>query len=310
MIASAPLPDSQLLRNRRQFRWRATIAMAVCLVVLAGLGLYTPLGQSLDTVMMAAIASLEMPQFATITASIPLLVVLAALVATIAIVRRRYALAFRALVVIAGANGTTQLLKLLLIRPYFGVGFDLENSFPSGHATFAASLGIALIVVAPAGWRLAAAFVSTLWIASMGFTVVQLGWHRPSDVLGAICVCVWWGMVLAPVEERQRRFPLLRKLSLIGGQLLLEAALVLTIVGAVGGYSDLRKAASFYEFSALPGTWAGGCLVAAVVLWIVGAAGVGCLLVDRLCAAPSEFTKQEEKKKEKEREQEAGASGV
>lgn len=292
MSASAPLPGSQLLRNRHQFRWRSTIAMAVCLVVLAGVGLYTPLGQGLDTVMMAAITSLEMPQFLTITASVPLLVVLAVLVAAIAIVRRRYALAFRALVVIAGANGTTQLLKLLLIRPYFGVGFDLENSFPSGHATFAASLGIALIVVAPTGWRLAAAFAATLWIASMGFAVVQLGWHRPSDVLGAICVCVLWGMVLAPVEERQRRFPFLQKLSFIGGQLLLEAALVLTIAGAVGGYADLRMAASFYEFSTLPGTWVEVCLVVAVVLWIVGAAGLGCLLVDRLCATPSEFMKQ------------------
>src|SRR3712207_3203489 len=59
-----------------------------------------------------------------------------AFVGFVALVRRRVALAVGALLLIAGANLTTQLLKYGLVRPDFGIDPDraaVGNSLPSGH---------------------------------------------------------------------------------------------------------------------------------------------------------------------------------
>ena len=60
-----------------------------------------------------------------------------------------------AIVVVAGANVTTQALKTMLehVRhKAFEHGFELPwpNSFPSGHTTAAASIAVALLLVVPA----------------------------------------------------------------------------------------------------------------------------------------------------------------
>lgn len=110
--------------------------------------------------------------------------------------RRREVLA--AIVVVAGANLTTQLLKTTLEHARhkaFEHGFELPwpNSFPSGHTTAAASIAVALLLVAPAAHRLAAAVAGAAITVAVGFSVVVLGWHYPSDVLGGLLVVGTWG---------------------------------------------------------------------------------------------------------------------
>jgi len=110
--------------------------------------------------------------------------------------RRREVLA--AIVVVGGANVTTQLLKTTLehVR-YKAVEHGLElpwpDSFPSGHTTAAASIAVALLLVTPAAHRLAAAVAGVAITAAVGFSVVILGWHYPSDVLGGLLVVGAWG---------------------------------------------------------------------------------------------------------------------
>ena len=54
-------------------------------------------------------------------------------------------LAMPSLAMAAGANGTTQALKyLILAKPNYGVQEATMNSLPSGHTTFAAAAGAAL----------------------------------------------------------------------------------------------------------------------------------------------------------------------
>jgi membrane-associated phospholipid phosphatase len=69
-----------------------------------------------------------------------------------AMVREQPGLAMAAAAVIAGANVTTQALKVALERPMLhGVRGPLGdgNIFPSGHATLAMSLALVALLVAP-----------------------------------------------------------------------------------------------------------------------------------------------------------------
>lgn len=109
--------------------------------------------------------------------------------------RRREALA--AVAVVIGAGLSTQLLKHVFAYPRFG---DLywthpqELAFPSGHATAAAALSIALLLVVPPVHRATAAAIGVLATGGVGVSVVVLGWHYPSDVLGGLLVASAWGL--------------------------------------------------------------------------------------------------------------------
>jgi membrane-associated phospholipid phosphatase len=139
-----------------------------------------------------------------------LLVMLAAVCAIgFGLGRRREALV--AVVVVAGANVTTQTLKSVLehVRTKafeHGYEFPWPNSFPSGHTTAAASIAVALLLVAPAAHRLLAAGVGAALTAVVGVSVVVLGWHNPSDVLGALLVVATWGFcAVAYLRQRHQR---------------------------------------------------------------------------------------------------------
>jgi membrane-associated phospholipid phosphatase len=129
------------------------------------------------------------------TISVASLAVVGAGIAVIAVARRRPHLAVMALVVIGGGNLTTQVLKRdLLIRPdLLGHPDPLGGaSFPSGHATVAMSIVVALILVVPARMRGPTAAVGFVYAALVGMGVVTAGWHRPSDVIAAYLVAVGW----------------------------------------------------------------------------------------------------------------------
>jgi membrane-associated phospholipid phosphatase len=116
--------------------------------------------------------------------------------------RRREVLA--ALVVVAGANLTTQILKATLEhlrQRVFEAGFELPwaNSFPSGHTTAAASIAVALLLVVPASRRGLATLVGAALTAVVGLSTVMLAWHYPSDVIGGLLVVGAWGLAALAV---------------------------------------------------------------------------------------------------------------
>ncbi|HVW48208.1 MAG TPA: phosphatase PAP2 family protein [Solirubrobacterales bacterium] len=123
--------------------------------------------------------------------------------------RRREVVA--ALILIAGANVTTQALKSLLEHVRYTAaqqGWEMPwaNSFPSGHTTAAATLAVGLLFVVPARHRLAAAVAGFLLTAAVGISVMVLSWHYPSDVLGALLVVGAWAFaILAALRYRDDR---------------------------------------------------------------------------------------------------------
>ncbi len=135
---------------------------------------------------------------------LPLLVMLAA-ACGIALWRGRPLDAAAAVVVVAGANVTTQALKVALAHPRFQtvLGHDQLGpvAFPSGHATAATSIAIAFAFVAAPEWRPAVAAIGACFVAAVGCSVMVLAWHFPSDVLGGILVASGWGFAVLALRR-------------------------------------------------------------------------------------------------------------
>lgn len=127
-----------------------------------------------------------------------------AICVVVALLRRRFALAAAAVVLVAGANLTTRVLKkVVLDRPD-----TLPNSLPSGHTTVAVSLGLAAVIIAPAAWRWVVVPLAGFAGTFVGAGTVVGQWHRPADVLAGVAVClVWTAIALAVVLATQHEEP-------------------------------------------------------------------------------------------------------
>jgi membrane-associated phospholipid phosphatase len=104
--------------------------------------------------------------------------------------------AFAVLALVAGANLTTQVLKLALAQPrlqpilgYYQVG---DSAFPSGHTTAAAAMTCAFVLAVPARLRVLAGVLGAVLTIAVGASVVILHHHYPSDVLGGLLVAAAW----------------------------------------------------------------------------------------------------------------------
>ncbi len=113
----------------------------------------------------------------------------------IALWRGQRLVAASAVVLVAGANLTTQVLKnYVFSRPDLG-HWD-SNSLPSGHTTVVTSVVLALLLVVPAAGRGLAAFAAAAAITLTGVGTIVAAWHRPSDVVASISICLAWGALM------------------------------------------------------------------------------------------------------------------
>jgi membrane-associated phospholipid phosphatase len=138
-------------------------------------------------------------------------VYLAAVPVALAIWRRRPAVAVAILVILAGANETTHLLKPVLAstKPVHTAFQPLPGSFPSGHSTAAMTLALCAVIASPVRWRRYVAILGAVFAIGVMYSVVTLGWHYPSDTLGGLLVASIWtlgGMgLLFTIEGRKQR---------------------------------------------------------------------------------------------------------
>jgi membrane-associated phospholipid phosphatase len=144
--------------------------------------------------------------------SVVSLVAATAVIGFIALIRGRIALAIVTIMLIVGANVTTQILKYGIHRPDFGVDpqrMGAGNSLPSGHTTVAASVAVALVLVLPPRVRGWGALVAAGYAALAGVATLSAGWHRPSDAAAALLVVGGWaaaaGLLLLLMQSGNAR---------------------------------------------------------------------------------------------------------
>ncbi len=135
-------------------------------------------------------------------------VFLAAVPVVVALARRRAHDACAVLVLLAGAGVTTLVLKHVLPEPFLGVPSPVPYPrFPSGHSTAAMSLVLALTLVAPARLRPLIAGLGAVFAAAVGYALLTLGSHYPTDVLGGFLVATMWSLLtVAGLAGFERRF--------------------------------------------------------------------------------------------------------
>jgi len=130
----------------------------------------------------------------------------------VALARERPRLALTIPVILAGANATTQILKPLLAEPrfaeYLGGGQIAAASWPSGHATASMALALCVVLVAPPRLRPTAAVAGVAFAVAVSFSLLSLGWHFPSDVLGGYLVAGGWTLAgLGALWTADARWP-------------------------------------------------------------------------------------------------------
>lgn len=137
------------------------------------------------------------------------------------------------------AIAASQLLKEeVLSRPAL---FDLDapNTFPSGHMTVFAVLAGALIWGCSASLRGVAALLGATAVGVVAWQLLEFGWHRPSDVVGALALSVLafaLAVILRPprgARTVQVSGSLARATNSIIGVLLTLSGLALIVGGAV-----------------------------------------------------------------------------
>lgn len=141
----------------------------------------------------------------------PLPVAITALVlALLALARGRPRVALFVLALIAVTSVSSQTLKPLLAhsRPPGYPAFVGDAAFPSGHATAIMSLAIALVVVMPPRLRPAAATLGVALVIAVSFSLVALGAHFPSDVVGGYLLATGTALaMLAGLSAFNARHP-------------------------------------------------------------------------------------------------------
>ena len=180
----------------------------------------------------------------------------AVVVALLALLRGRVARAAAAVAVVALSVATAEALK-----EWLPTGAGRPSTFPSGHVAVAASLGLALVLAVPAVLRPLTALAGAGWAAGIGLAVVVLGWHYPSDVVGAFAVAGFWACAAAAVLRGRV------SLSYRGSLVAVVAAAAALVLAAVLAGRHPEAAAALRTRRALVGT--------AVAFGLVGLATFG-----------------------------------
>ncbi|MEA2233814.1 MAG: hypothetical protein QOD83_3630 [Solirubrobacteraceae bacterium] len=178
---------------------------------------FSPGGRIVDARAMQAFTSVPRPPLtpsiegaAALADPLPFVLGGIALVA-LSLLRRRLLMAATVPLILLGANLTTQALKPALANPRMielnATPSIYPGSWPSGHATASMSLALCLVLVIGPRLRPLAALLGAGYAIAVGYALVALGWHLPSDVFGGYLVAATFTFLgtagLAALEARR-----------------------------------------------------------------------------------------------------------
>jgi membrane-associated phospholipid phosphatase len=190
------------------------LAAAACLVGLVAVGLLAlevPAAHERDAAMLHGFIALDGPRvywvmkvFTHLCNPLPYACV-GLVIVGVAVVRGQTARALTAGFLLVATGATTHVLKLLLAdpRPQAWLTDQLPaTSWPSGHSTAAMTLALCAVLVAPPRLRAATALAGAALAVSVGYALLVLGSHYPSDVLGGYLVAGLWTSLAVAVLHR------------------------------------------------------------------------------------------------------------
>jgi membrane-associated phospholipid phosphatase len=148
----------------------------------------------------------------------------------VGLVRRSLARALAAVALVVASVGSVELVKHGLPHLAGALPAGRPATWPSGHTSIAVSVGLALVLAAPPLWRPVAALAGAAYAAGIGLSVVVLGWHYPSDVVGSFFLCGFVACLAALAVPSRAGRPsidlrgLVLALLVVGGGLAVAAA--------------------------------------------------------------------------------------
>jgi membrane-associated phospholipid phosphatase len=226
----------------------SALACLFGLVVVALLVLGVPAARERDTAILHGFVALDRPRvhgeinFLAHLAD-PLPYALGGLLClAVALARHRGWRALAVLALLPATGLTTAALKHLLAHERFTswLGSDKQidpTAWPSGHSTAAMTLALCAVMVAPPALRTVTALIGGTFAVGVGYAVLVLAWHFPSDVLGGFLVAgLWTSLAIAALHRVEApepaRRPVWEPLVPLGG----VAALV--VAATIGTRSD------------------------------------------------------------------------
>lgn len=121
----------------------------------------------------------------------PLTVAIALLVLTVLTwLVHNFGRALWLLIFSAAAIALSQVLKQQLLERPDLFDIDAPNTFPSGHMTVFAVLSGGLVWASSARWRWFTALIGAAVMGVVAWQLLEYGWHRPSDIVGAQALAV------------------------------------------------------------------------------------------------------------------------
>jgi membrane-associated phospholipid phosphatase len=204
--------------SRRPLVLLALAAVSACAATAVWLvAIFTSRGRAIDAGALQAFSGVARPRLTPSIQGIAHLadptpfVIAGVLILAIALLRRRPAMAIAVAAILASANLMTQFLKPALADPRIidihGTDSKYLGSWPSGHSTAAMSLALCCVLVVGPRLRPLAAVLGAAVAIAIGYALVVLGWHLPSDVLGGYLVAATFTLLgaagLAALEARR-----------------------------------------------------------------------------------------------------------
>ncbi len=189
----------------------AALACAVGLAVTGVLAYLVPVAKVRDNVTLQGFVALNQPRVTELIGHVAHLAdprpyaVIGLLLAAVACLRRRARVGVAIVFLLFLTGATTQSLKHLLAQPrisdWLGDGQIAAASWPSGHATASMTLGLCAVLAAPPVARPTVAAIGALFAISVSYSILALGWHFPSDVVGGFLVASMWTLLAVAILE-------------------------------------------------------------------------------------------------------------
>lgn len=155
----------------------------------------------------------------------------------VALGRRRFRVAVAVPIVLVATGATTELLKHAFASPRLDAWLPwqiADASWPSGHATASMTLALLAILVSPQRLRPVVAVVGGGFALAIGYAVLALHWHFPSDVFGGFLVAGTYTLLaIAAVNAAERRWPTHPPAEEAPRRIDVTAALGLALLGAL-----------------------------------------------------------------------------